>query len=538
MTSYERGPDDSFGGINEPSYNAISYTWGRFQLENGPKIPLKGVTWRIPSIDPRHFSVAEFQTAINHAASDSGYLWLDVACIDQEDPDVKLEEINKQASIFQRANSVYAWMTPWPTQDMLKALHALETFAIPGHEEIGDGGYRVKIDVPSPASVDIQLLHSAVADITAQGWFTSLWTLQEGYLCSPWIMSRSCDEFTLSYFQDGFETGLERRGSLSWIIHKCSDIWRALQSDAAPVPQSVCAMIIDSGILSLSSRNKTVLYRAATKRRWTLPQDAVYGIMQVYGIQMPERSDVNRLLVDFGFILHSESVLECQLFIHEEPVLPSDAWRMSRRTYVPLVFTLLLGPGTAPASITADSRRRPCFKGTAFKLEDLSSFWKDVQASRRGSHKMSYHPHIYLDATEASELACIQLNDEHADPEAEGYNGYFEDRCTKKVGYTDLANALPCSLNRYLVLYLGTVAVTGGEYLASPREFYWEASYHIGLLVKQSAAGRDQPWFRVGFCSSLASSKRRSSTTGEVEGQLDDIPLPRPRHMGFECRIG
>lgn len=134
MTSHEGGRYNSFAGIIEPSFNAISYTWGRFEIENGPKIPLKGVIWKIPSIDPQHFSVAEFRTAIDHAANGSGFIWLDIACIDRESSEMKLQDINKQASIFQRATKVYAWMAPWRTEDMLQSVHVLDTIFISGQE--------------------------------------------------------------------------------------------------------------------------------------------------------------------------------------------------------------------------------------------------------------------------------------------------------------------------------------------------------------------------------------------------------------------
>lgn len=291
-------------------------------------------------------------------------------------------------------------------------------------------------------------------------------------------------------------------------------------------------MIIDSGILSLSSRNKRVLYRAAAKRQSRLPEDVVYGIMQVYDIQIPACSNVDRLLVDFGFVLNSQSALESQLFVHEDAVVQHQAWRMSRKIYVPLLFTLPLLMIQNAASITADSRRKPRFNGTAFHLQDMLSFWNSVQINRRQTQKLPFHPQIYLDATAASELVFIHLNDDLADPDLTGYDRY-EDRCTKRIQIADLEDSAPLLLKECRVLYLGTVNMcheTG--------ELSWDVSYGIGLVVRRDIGGRTQPWFRVGCCSLLASSRSINFDTGVIEGEADDIPLPPSNYTGFECRIG
>jgi hypothetical protein len=34
MRSYERDGDNTYGGVREPAYNIISYTWGRWEAAN------------------------------------------------------------------------------------------------------------------------------------------------------------------------------------------------------------------------------------------------------------------------------------------------------------------------------------------------------------------------------------------------------------------------------------------------------------------------------------------------------------------------
>lgn len=108
-----------------PPYNSLSYTWGRFALKEDEQPDVKSLpikfqgrrSWRIPRIDPTHFTVTEFRAAIQLAVDmneweekDVEFLWLDVACIDQEHAKTKLAEINRQAIIFQNAHTSSVWM--------------------------------------------------------------------------------------------------------------------------------------------------------------------------------------------------------------------------------------------------------------------------------------------------------------------------------------------------------------------------------------------------------------------------------------------
>jgi hypothetical protein len=73
MTSFKWQLGNVYGGHKEPSYIALSYTWGRFQLQPGelPQAkPLRiyGVPWDIPRVNPNtHFDVLEFENAICEA---------------------------------------------------------------------------------------------------------------------------------------------------------------------------------------------------------------------------------------------------------------------------------------------------------------------------------------------------------------------------------------------------------------------------------------------------------------------------------------
>ena len=146
MTSYEWEAGHSYGVHMKPKYNAISYTWGRYQLTSAlekPYIkPLKvnGVSWEIPRIDDSHFTVDKFEELIRRSVEPRSYhghnaafthsriefVWLDVACINQTavHPQ-KATEIGRQARIFKKAKQVIVWLNGIAAQDLEKRTDGL-----------------------------------------------------------------------------------------------------------------------------------------------------------------------------------------------------------------------------------------------------------------------------------------------------------------------------------------------------------------------------------------------------------------------------
>jgi hypothetical protein len=127
MTSVCRTEVDQYGTVHDPQYNALSYTWGRFTAE-GPSIDISGVSWLIPSIDARHFSVDNFGHVLHAIAPSSGYVWVDVACIDQYDTRVKMDEVGKQGDIFRRATNVFVWLLHHDTPTLTSILGQIDDF--------------------------------------------------------------------------------------------------------------------------------------------------------------------------------------------------------------------------------------------------------------------------------------------------------------------------------------------------------------------------------------------------------------------------
>ena len=129
MTSYEWAPGNTYGEYVAPRYNAISYTWGRYDLQymvdvskevlrDTRSIAIGGIPWAddVPRVHPRHFSTSDFSRVINRtliisSSLDTEFVWVDVACIDQRNGPQKDAEIGRQASIFKGAEAVFVWLT-------------------------------------------------------------------------------------------------------------------------------------------------------------------------------------------------------------------------------------------------------------------------------------------------------------------------------------------------------------------------------------------------------------------------------------------
>ena len=159
MTSYGWQPGHKYGAYTKPRYNAISYTWGRYELRHPNEQPhvkavdIGGVTWPIPRIDPSHFTTAQFQTLIRRSVEPSkpleGYkypsransfidfVWLDIACINQlPDHPQKAQEIGRQARIFRTAKRVLIWLNKSGQKCVEDAIESLEQGAAIAQEDV------------------------------------------------------------------------------------------------------------------------------------------------------------------------------------------------------------------------------------------------------------------------------------------------------------------------------------------------------------------------------------------------------------------
>ncbi|KAI3392269.1 hypothetical protein diail_5933 [Diaporthe ilicicola] len=303
LTSHEWEPGNLYGGWKEPKYNAISYTWGRFQLKQNERpevqaVDIGCVNWAIPRIDPdKHFSVAEFLSTIIAACSapdfnDRGnveFIWLDVACIDQEDYRIKMLEVGRQAVIFQHAEATCVWLAS-------STLGRLERLA----SELWEASYLAPpADHPKDATTTAELeqwlqnwlektLYNVNYIIKEEPWFTSLWTLQEAFL-RPLAIVIARDGCPVPLIREGWDTSYVTLRNIAWTITNIRTVCQrclAVGCHERERIQLLLTRIRESGLSEIQQPNPFQLLKAASFRQVYDELDRVYGIMQIFGFKL------------------------------------------------------------------------------------------------------------------------------------------------------------------------------------------------------------------------------------------------------------
>ncbi|KAL3444155.1 hypothetical protein BJX65DRAFT_311122 [Aspergillus insuetus] len=164
-------------------YTAISHTWGRWRKGDAPSVSVTGVEeWLIPQ--NTKFEVTDLPDILASAPLDTRYVWLDLLCIPQE-PDsdrlqqISVNEIARQAKIFRGAKHAIAWLKD---VDGWAGMHAvLRSLSIMYLGETNElPGWVSSLDGPDTRA-DLELICFRGDDVCGEvnGWFSSLWTLQE-----------------------------------------------------------------------------------------------------------------------------------------------------------------------------------------------------------------------------------------------------------------------------------------------------------------------------------------------------------------------
>jgi hypothetical protein len=71
LVVYTWEPNNTYNGISQPAYAAVSYTWGRYKLEDHeepdvPRLSVTGVSWPIPRVRSSHFTTTTFHTMLKN----------------------------------------------------------------------------------------------------------------------------------------------------------------------------------------------------------------------------------------------------------------------------------------------------------------------------------------------------------------------------------------------------------------------------------------------------------------------------------------
>ncbi|KAL2795520.1 hypothetical protein BJX66DRAFT_168102 [Aspergillus keveii] len=419
MASVEWQPGNVYDGVREPRYAIISYTWGRWKLDDdapGDPLPVSGVPWKVPRVDQELFTVEEFQKVLNAIArdSDTTFVWVDIACIDQTPGSLEnAREVGRQAKIFGNAHGAYIWLVKGyrydrDVRDILYDLQDLEcTFS--------------KATSPPEPDPECPLTAAAIDEWTfASGvdslvkvlnlpWFTSLWTLQEGFLRTSAKFIVGCD-YAMS--ENGYCIALQ--DLLTWCIriHELIPPALPMRTDAQ-WGSSFVDIIYQYGIDSLARRDRLSLYFAAKSRTTSDPLDRIYAIMQVWDFALGKSapsSDPSRtwtlpeLETELGKALLQEFPIESQLHVRLSPSETRQAWRISPRSsgiYHDLEFLetgRLAGTmdrrGSSLGLRQADGVVYAHFVGKACPFRTFLASWKELEdAHNYGSNENGPTPH-------------------------------------------------------------------------------------------------------------------------------------------------
>ncbi|KAI5920637.1 hypothetical protein F4810DRAFT_407054 [Camillea tinctor] len=378
MTSYVKQGDNTYNGINAPSYNVLSYTWGRFMDRTSQETPLlvHGIDWPVPSIQKTHFSAAAFQHAIHCAAN--GYLhacewvWVDIACIPQkhvgetqEAIRLRYQEISRQVEIFYRAQEAFAWLSSFKKleviQDPEKGITIDDLLLHFNEKQKGIHNGELAADFLNTMELYSHLIVKPITTMLEHSWFQSLWTLQEMVLRSdafilfddgllkigagandptsdPWkINTLKFDMFALRLLL----SGRDMIGILGNIESMACGVGASRSTGIVKRLEQLVDLAKLKGLEASRIEFPHTAYSLAQHRQVLEDEDRIYGIVQTYGIScgpLPrEGSSISRLHTledEFGEKLVAKSPVLSQLFIHSGESAPRRSWLITQKCKV------------------------------------------------------------------------------------------------------------------------------------------------------------------------------------------------------------
>lgn len=344
-------PGDIYGTHIKPTYNALSYTWGRWKLNLQQQplveaIEINGVEWPIPRIDPKHFSRADFHRVIKAATGqaldqkrDSGvleqnhvleHIWLDVACIDQREDSLEMAaEIGRQSKIFKGAAEVFVWLSGQSAETINEWIYE----------------YAIKAELLIEKDITaIQGLIGVLQLFRSEPWFSSLWALQEAFLRQ--------DAFIVT--KDASTVGENDYGKnplrLKDLIMSFDSVRNHMieNPDLCDIDKSLELRGLFEGFgFSDFFQGSPLKLLAAAQHRHTQPDrqnDRVYAIMQVFDLRLGKSNpsanqahlfSLDELEDELGAALLKKYPVMSQMHIHALPSAHAKGWRFSRRSIIP-----------------------------------------------------------------------------------------------------------------------------------------------------------------------------------------------------------
>lgn len=372
MTSYQceivQGRGAKYGEYWGPRFYALSYTWGRWELQDHERtevlaLPVKNIPWAVPRIDPDRFTATQFEQVLrnittnivrNHGCTSwttPEFVWLDVACIDQRpNSPLKAQEIGRQAVIFRGAEKVFVWLHGLEpavlSQALLDLYIANSEATFPRSPR--SSGLEKRGEVLRGDEAFLSRAVTCVESLLADPWFSSLWTLQEAFLAPTSGLVDKDGVVSVRSWAPEVAISLSDVASSCETLAKISARSAATKRRAMNAPSPLEYTLVDlverSGLVTMRQRNPMILYTLASKRTTREPCDRIYGIMQVFGFRLgssaaeidPDATfTLPELETQLGAELLRELPLMSQLPVHTELIPFGQAWRVHRSSVMP-----------------------------------------------------------------------------------------------------------------------------------------------------------------------------------------------------------
>ncbi|ORY12215.1 hypothetical protein BCR34DRAFT_663934 [Clohesyomyces aquaticus] len=438
MSSMER---KDYLAMGPPQYAILTYTWGRFRAPAGcPALTVAGTTWKIPPVQEEVISVDAFERVIQHIGSQHEWLWLDIACIDQENESVKMREVARQVNIFHGASEAFAWLHSLDADESAKYVSFLErvaTYDALGEEHVwtcASEALRVEQSL-GYYQTHLDAIEEALRLLFTDPWFTSLWALQESNL-RPNAVLLSTNGEPILYPQ---EKGAEKKPCRVSLLNSwCEAIWRDLNhyiSRKILTPEDhdkaaqIMALIESVGFNFPSSVNPNVQCSAARFRETSSLLDRIYGITSIYYSVLPETfqlpspsqlpdtdevAKLERLEFIFASALNTASPWLGQCFIHLERHRPGQSWMITQNIHVPIYLQDFDTKGRVRVEgrVVTSAAGHATASGMACPLKALWIYWEKMLENHHAAFQGARRPYRFAVAYDhdLSEIMAIHAS--------------------------------------------------------------------------------------------------------------------------------
>ncbi|KAL8670779.1 MAG: hypothetical protein Q9168_004701 [Polycauliona sp. 1 TL-2023] len=312
--------------------------------------------------------------------------------------------------IFKHAETAFIWLTRHSTDQLAYAVHNFVTSLE---------------DVEHPETLDFPLANLALESLLQDPWFSSLWTLQEAYLRK--------DALLLSTQAECISMKYQPKVDLRLLTVCCNELYpisiptirERLQIRELTDVVRMKEMIQESGLGLLHSDSPFTLYTAARFRNTKFELDRIYGIMQIFGLQLGSAATgaestsftLRELEDQLGNALLQNWPIRSQFHIHTKPSPVGSAWRISESSAFPELvdeYDNDLDDWEHIECRLSTQRHGDTtwgyFKGRVCKLAGLASAWRSSSKHHRRKWTTSPLQMVALDASHTLREAPSSLH--------------------------------------------------------------------------------------------------------------------------------